>query len=200
MAPPLSRSLILAGLMTATMPAQAATETDVAGWLKQVAPYVLTVDPSQPAQMEGKKIYFTQNGFHGFTKTLERQGTLQAARQLEALCVTGARIAEGGTWIVDAQIVYKNPQTLMQAIEPAGDKTAAPKAKPNPFLYETAQFYIPDAATAADTKINQFIPQQGPAEGFDGCRPQAEVQFRTSAIDEQLAFYESTLETLTARI
>ena len=196
----LTRTLMMTGLIAAATPVQAATETDIAGWLKQVAPYVLTVDPAQPAQIEGKKIYFTPNGFNGFVKTLERQGALQTPRQLEALCVAGARMAEGGTWIVDAQIVYKNPQTLIQAIEPAGDKTAAPKAKPNPYLYETAQFYIPDAATAADTKINQFIPEQGPGEGFDTCRPQSEIQFRTSAIDEQLAFYESTLATLTERI
>ncbi len=195
-----SRIVLTGCLIAATTPAMAATEQDIRGWLNKTVPVILMNDPAQPGMMDSKRAFFTPEGFNGFVKTIERQGTGQLARQVAAVCIAQARIAEGGTWIVDTQVVYKNQQALIQPIEAPADKTAPPKAKPNPYSYETAQFYIKDVATANDVKVNQYIPEQAPKEGFANCRAPGEVQERMSGIDEQLAFYESTLATLQERI
>lgn len=180
-------------------PAHAANEADVRGWLNQALPGVMTIMPGNPQGMESKSGYFTPTGFNGFKLTLERAELLDKPRQLGAACVIGARMAEGGIWIVDTQLVYRVPVNQIEAAPAPGD-TAAPKARPNPWRYEVAQFYLTDGATANDVQISQYIPKEFPRDGFPGCRAPGEVEERASAIDEQLSFYENTMATLQERI
>lgn len=194
------RMLMMSCLMSVASPALAASEQDIGGWLNKVVPVALTNDPAQPGMLDSKKPFFTPDGFNGFSKTLERMGALQVARQVVAVCIADMRMQEGGTWIVDTNVVFKAPKPPMQAIEEQADKAAAPKPKASPYTYEKAQFYIKDVATAADVRINQYIPEAAPKEGFANCRAPGEVEERTGAIDEQLKFYESTLATLNERI
>lgn len=199
----MKQTCLLALSLLALLPcaALAAPEEGVKQWLRAHAPNILSNDPLHyEALMTAKRAYFTDIGFNGYKIGIETNGDAGRTISLVALCLPAIRMAEGGTWIVDALIVFKKPQNAIEASAEDNDPSAPPKHKPNPYYYQEGQFYIQDAATPQGLKINQYLAKQGPATGFTDCRADGELAELTGAIDEQLAFYEKTLAMLQERI
>lgn len=189
---------LAAGLFFIPTPAAAVEEAALREWLQLAAPMVLANDPVRYAdQMESKKLYFTPEGFEGFKNAIETSGTDKRAMRVAGLCVTGARLAEGGMWIADTAIIYKKQEEPTP--EPVTEPGGPPRSKVA-YFYHKGQFYIKDSDTQSGLKIHQYIAELGPKEGFDTCRARGEMEEKMGAIDEQLAFYQNTLATLQQKI